>query len=160
ILSNGSGLMRTNTLSLSSSGNIGSSTARLSAELVQSKNSSGTVLTPSISAAATAGSIYLQMRGRQRDGSGLAMTVYGDKLTAGNDLDVLLLPAVSDTLSLGFTPGKLHVEVPSKTTLTGDYANRFTTEDGTTTPLSLGIYATTTNTSTIASTYDFRNRSA
>jgi hypothetical protein len=159
ILRQGSGLVRTNALTLSSAAGIGTSDSRLSAELVQVKDASGTVLAPSLSVdGGSQGSVYLQLRGRQRDGTGSALTVHADSLKAKDDIDVLLLPMVTDTLLDGRTAGKLHVEVTANANLTDDYSTRFTSDDGIATPLNPGVYGTTTNTNPIAGTYSFLNR--
>src|SRR5262249_40185772 len=71
--------------------------------------------------------------------------------------DILLLPTVTDTLGTT-TWGKLHVEVPSIAAISKDVTTRYRNDDGTASSFSLGVYASTTNTNTIAGAYDFRNR--
>jgi hypothetical protein len=152
-------IIRTNILDVEASNSLGSSSNSLNADLVQSTDTStGGTRTPQLTARATNGNMYLNLRGRNRTTSASTLTIYAPAVSAGGDINLQLQSSVVDS-GTGGTTGKVHVVDQADSSLTGDYAAHFhdaiRTANAT---LDQGVYASATNNTTTSSTYDFRNR--
>jgi hypothetical protein len=149
-------VIRTNILDVEASGSVGSSTNWINAELVQSTDTStNTLRTPQLTAEATSGDTYLNLRARNRSTGTDPLTVYAPTVSAGGNVNLQLQSSVVDS-GTGGTTGTVHVEDSPDGSLTGDYAAHFhdASQTGNAT-LDQGVYAGTTNDTTTPSTYDF-----
>ena len=154
ILSTGANaILRTNDLTLTATGDIGSLANPVNAELVQFSNLSngGTLQMTSMTADSSGGSVYLDLRGRRRDGGSGPFTVDVNSITAKDDINVSLETSVQDS-GLGGTFGGVDVFDPSDK---GDFFGNYPANNGTAINLDPAVYSTSSNSNTIASTYAF-----
>ena len=109
ILSTGpSAIVRANKLDLTASGNIGTSTNRINADLVEFTNPATSVLmVPTLTATATTGNVCLALTPRQADTSAGPASVLINSLTAGQQVDVTMQRAQTIQEPSTFFPGVL-----------------------------------------------------
>src|SRR4029077_15741386 len=110
-------------------GSLGSSTGSspnyINAQLIQSTDtSSNTLRTPQLTAEATHGDMYLNLRARNRSTGTDPLTVFAKTVSAGGNVNLQLQSSVVDS-GTGGTNGAIHVDDASDSTLTGDYAAHF-----------------------------------
>ena len=118
------GLIRTNTLDVEASGNVGASpTAPIAVEMVRAddENSTETPI-PQISATA-GGSVNFSITGREGAGLASPMAIHTGQISAGGDVTLLLNPAVQDGAPSGSTIGLLVTR--TQQVFSGKYISHF-----------------------------------
>ena len=160
--------VRTNTLDIEASGSVGTAADRIYVQLVQSTNPlTSAVRYTFLTAAATTGSVYLDLTGIERipaGGSSSPFTIYADSTSAGQDVNVLLESSLLETGTATLVGG-INVEVVNLSSgnseTNGDYATFFhpptQNDNAATTLLDSGIFIDPSLTVTFASLYDFRH---
>src|SRR5262249_44893481 len=139
IVPGSSALIRTNTLDIEATGSIGASNARLAADLVQSVDPvSNTLRALALTAVASTGNLYLDLRARSRDGGAYPLVIHADALSAGGDINVLLESGVRDSSTPFTTSGSVKVNGTP-------YSNSYPSDTSTTNYVSdPGVFGTTT----------------
>lgn len=159
VTDNSESIVRTNTLDIEASGNIGTAN-RINVELVRSQDSAGVVRETGLTTVAGAGDIYIDLTGRLRDDYPAPLTLYVDELSAGSNVDVTLQSSMSDP-GPAFGGGGITVQViPDDTEhpLSGPYINHFHPDAGSPPILDRGAFGDTSRATPIDSTYQFAER--
>jgi hypothetical protein len=147
------GTVWTNVLNLAASGNIGAPGSSVVADLIESADTSGNTRSIGLTAAASAGSVNLDLTGRRRDTNTGPLVVPVTGITAGQNVNVLMEPSLSDPAISG-TTSAIEVAVDSSYSF---YHSFFHPDDAPSSDsLDPGVFVNINQATPIDATFDFQ----